>query len=87
MDPLHAPLVVSVVVDQFEALTGIRGAWKVTKSTGHTQKCYVRYKEHQNQTTGTRISSYPMPRGNVFVEVSSSYQICRYILNCLLNAF
>ena len=33
---------------------------KVSKPTGHTQKCYVRYQEHQNRTTGSRISPYPM---------------------------
>ena len=33
---------------------------KVSKPTGHTQKCYVRYQEHQTWTTGSRISPYPM---------------------------
>ena len=34
----------------------MRGALKVSKSTGHTQKCHVRHQEHQNRTNGARIS-------------------------------
>ena len=45
---------------QFEALPSIRGAWKVSKSIGHTQKCHDRYQEHQNRTTGAKISPFPM---------------------------
>ena len=40
---------------QFEAFPSIRGAWKVSKSTGHTQKCNIRYQEHQNRATEARI--------------------------------